>query len=185
MSLGSCPCLQLSLSYYCFRFLMFICLFTDTLFLFMPSRVPSGYPRHGLSDCRVPIPAAPNASGNRRRINAADGSPESRGNRALLTARQTARQPRRAAVLVAIPMNGPPDRRIGVCCCCNRPGNRGNIRTDAAPRLRSPRTPVGAVHTLSHGASRPRGRRIPSAPLRAQRISLIRFYRSPSIWFYS
>jgi len=113
--------------------------------------------------------AAPNVSGTAGQPSR-DDSPGSRGNRALPTARQTARQPRRAAAPVAIPMNGLADIRIGVGCCCNRLGNRGNTRSRPATRLRSPRTPVGAVHTLSHDAARPRSRRILSAPPRAQRI---------------
>jgi hypothetical protein len=130
------------------------------------------------------IPVAPNASGIAGQPSRGE-SLESRGNRALPRAKQTARQPRRAAVPVAIPMNGPPDIRIGVCCRCNKPGNRGNTRSCPATLLGSPRTLVGAVHTLSAEAVCPRGRHIPSVFLRAQCIIQIRFCRSPSVWYCS
>src|SRR5450759_2207985 len=84
-------------------------------------------------------PAAPNVSDTAGRPPRDEGT-VSRGNRVSPTARQTARQPKRAAVRVALPRYGPPDIRIGVCCCCNRPGNRGNTHTPAVPRRRFPRT---------------------------------------------
>jgi len=119
-------------------------------------------------------PAAPNFSDTSEQPSR-DESPGRRGNRALPTARQTARQPRHAAARVALPTNGLPDIRIGVCCRCNRPDNRGNTRSRPAPLLCSPRTPVGAVHTLSLDAACPRGRRILSALPRAQHLTGVRF----------
>jgi hypothetical protein len=126
------------------------------------------------------IPVAPNVSGTAGQPTR-DELTGSRGKRALPTARQTARQPRRAAAPVAIPMNGLPDICIGVGCCCNRPGNRGNTRSRPAPRLRLPPAPRGAAHTPPHDPACPRSRCILSARLRAQCIIQIRFCRRPSV----
>jgi len=127
------------------------------------------------------IPVAPNVSGTAGQPSR-DDSPGSRGNRALPTARQTARQPKRAAAPVATPMNGLPDICIGVGCCCNRLGNRGNTHSHPAPRPRLPPAPRGAAHTPPHDPACPRSRCILSARLRAQRTIQIRFL---SICFYS
>ena len=129
-------------------------------------------------------PVAPNVSGTAGQLSR-DDLPGSRGNRALPTVRQTARQPRRAAAPVAIPKNGLPYIRIGVGCCCNRPGNRGNTRSRPAPRKRFPPARRGAAHRHPHDPACPRNRRILSARLRAQCTIQSRFCRRTSVWFYS
>ena len=49
----------------------------------------------------------------------------------------------------------------GCFCNCNRSRERGGTRSSPAPRR--PRTPVGAVHVLSHDATHAHGRLIRSA----------------------
>ena len=104
-------------------------------------------------------------------------------NRASRTAKQTAHQLRRAAALVATPMNGHPGKCIGVDSCCNRPRSRGNRRSRLA-QCCLPHKPV-ALHRLSLRAACQRTLSTRSAPLRLPRITRSRFCRSLLVLFYT
>src|ERR1051325_10584498 len=104
-------------------------------------------------------------------------------NRASRTVKQTAHQLRRAAALVATPMNGHPGKCIGVGSCYNRPRSRGNRRSRLAQRC-PPHTP-DALHTLSHRAACQRTQRTLSAPRWLRRITRSRFCRSLPVLFYA